>query len=60
LQHEELQLRACPPGGALIGIAMTGSATVARADIKDYEFQLVDQAVSNGWNVRPLDVMEFN
>ncbi len=24
---------------ALIGIAVTGSATLARADIKDYEFQ---------------------
>jgi hypothetical protein len=33
---------------ALIGIAMTGSATLARADIKDYEFQLVDQTVKNG------------
>jgi hypothetical protein len=33
---------------ALIGIAMTGSATVARADIKDYEFQLVDQTVKKG------------
>ena len=33
---------------ALIGIAMTGSATVARADIKDYEFQLVDQAIKTG------------
>src|SRR6202140_1641048 len=33
---------------ALIGIAMTGSATLARADIKDYEFQLVDQTVKKG------------
>jgi len=33
---------------ALIGIALTGSATVARADIKDYEFQLVDQAITAG------------
>ena len=33
---------------ALIGVAMTGSATVARADIKDYEFQLVDQAIKAG------------
>src|SRR6266850_3706209 len=33
---------------ALIGMAMTGSATVARADIKDYEFQLVDQTVKKG------------
>jgi YtkA-like len=33
---------------ALIGIAVTGSATVARADIKDYEFQLVDKTVKKG------------
>jgi hypothetical protein len=33
---------------ALISIAMTGSATLARADIKDYEFQLVDKAVKKG------------
>ena len=33
---------------ALIGIAITGSATLARADIKDYEFQLVDQTVKKG------------
>ncbi|MEA2865847.1 MAG: hypothetical protein QOE39_562 [Bradyrhizobium sp.] len=33
---------------ALIGIAMTGSVTIARADIKDYEFQLVDQTVQAG------------
>jgi hypothetical protein len=33
---------------ALIGIAMTGSVTVARADIKDYEFQLVDQSIKKG------------
>ena len=33
---------------ALISIAMTGSATRARADIKDYEFQLVDQTVKKG------------
>ncbi|MGH6712088.1 MAG: FixH family protein [Bradyrhizobium sp.] len=33
---------------ALIGIAMTGSTTLARADIKDYEFQLLDQAVKKG------------
>ena len=33
---------------ALIGIVMTGSATLARADIKDYEFQLVDQAIKKG------------
>src|SRR5260370_19495516 len=33
---------------ALIGIAITGSVTVARADIKDYEFQLVDKTVKKG------------
>src|SRR5438445_10300684 len=31
-----------------IGVAMTGLATVARADIKDYEFRLVDQAIKAG------------
>ena len=33
---------------ALIGVAMAGSVTVARADIKDYEFQLIDQTVKKG------------
>jgi hypothetical protein len=33
---------------ALIGIAMIGSATLARADIKDYEFQLIDKTVKKG------------
>ena len=33
---------------ALIGTAITGSATLARADIKDYEFQLVDKTVKKG------------
>src|SRR5436190_18489647 len=33
---------------ALIGIAITGSATLARADVKDYEFQLVDKTVKRG------------
>jgi len=33
---------------AMIGAAMTGSVTVARADIKDYEFQLIDQTVKKG------------
>jgi YtkA-like protein len=32
----------------LFGVAMTGSVTVARADIKDYEFQLIDQTVKKG------------
>jgi hypothetical protein len=33
---------------AFIGIAMSGSITVSRADIKDYEFQLVDKAIKAG------------
>ncbi len=33
---------------ALIGIAIIGSATLARADIKDYEFQLVDKTTKKG------------
>ena len=33
---------------ALIGLAMTGTAQIARAEVKDYEFQLVDQAVAVG------------
>jgi len=33
---------------ALIGIAIIGSVTGARADVKDYEFQLVDQTVKKG------------
>jgi hypothetical protein len=38
-----------PIGAALIGIAMIGSvSTIARAEIKDYEFQLVDQTVKAG------------
>ncbi|WP_375775377.1 FixH family protein [Bradyrhizobium sp. ma5] len=32
----------------LIGMALAGTATVALADIKDYEFQLVDQTVQAG------------
>ena len=33
---------------ALAGIAMAGSITIARADIKDYEFQLVEPTVKAG------------
>ncbi len=33
---------------ALIGMVIAGSATLARADIKDYEFQLVDKTVKKG------------
>jgi hypothetical protein len=33
---------------AFAGMTMAGSVTIARADIKDYEFQLVDQTVQAG------------
>jgi hypothetical protein len=33
---------------AFIGIAMAGSIVIARAEIKDYEFQLVDPTVQAG------------
>src|SRR6202045_752339 len=33
---------------ALIGIAIAGSIAIARADIKDYKFELVDQTVQAG------------
>ncbi len=34
--------------GAFIGLAMAASITAARADIKDYKFELVDQTVQAG------------
>ena len=33
---------------AVVGIAMAGSVATAHADIRNYEFQLVDQAVKAG------------
>jgi hypothetical protein len=33
---------------ALIGLAVAVPATIARADIKDYEFQLIDSTVKKG------------
>jgi YtkA-like len=33
---------------ALIGIAVIGSAGIARADVKNYKFELVDQSVQAG------------
>jgi hypothetical protein len=33
---------------AFVGVAMAGNATIARADIKDYEFQLVEPSVKPG------------
>ena len=35
-------------GAALIAVAIAGTANVALADIKDYEFQLIDQTVQAG------------
>jgi YtkA-like protein len=35
-------------GLAMFGLAMAGSITIARADIKDYKFELVDQTVQVG------------
>jgi hypothetical protein len=35
-------------GAALIALAMFGTATAVRADIRDYEFQLVDQTIQAG------------
>lgn len=37
-----------PLQAALICVTIAGSATLARADIKDYEFQLVDKTVKKG------------
>jgi YtkA-like len=33
---------------ALIGVAMTGAATVASADVKNYEFKLVEPTIKAG------------
>lgn len=33
---------------AAIGVALAAGATTARADVKDYEFQLVDKTVKKG------------
>jgi hypothetical protein len=33
---------------AAIGVALASGATTARADVKDYEFQLVDKTVKKG------------
>ena len=33
---------------ASVGVALLAAGTIARADIKDYEFQLVDQATKAG------------
>ena len=35
-------------GAALLGITIVGSATLARADIKEYEFKLVEPTVTVG------------
>jgi YtkA-like len=41
-------LRSRAVKAALIGVAVTGFSTLARADIRDYEFQLVDQTIKAG------------
>ena len=45
--NEDVQNLACFRA-ALIGIAVIGSAGIARADIKDYEFKLVEPTVAVG------------
>ena len=40
--------RARAIAAALIGLAMAVTATTVRADVKDYEFQLVDSSVKAG------------
>jgi hypothetical protein len=35
-------------GAAFIGVAMTCTVTIAHAEIRDYEFQLIDQIVKAG------------
>ena len=35
-------------GAALIGVPLIGSSTLARADAKDYEFQLVQKEMKKG------------
>jgi YtkA-like len=37
-----------PLGAALIGVALIGSPTLARADVNDYEFQLVQKEMKKG------------
>ena len=46
-------------GATLVGVAVMGSAGIARADIKDYEFQLVDQTVQSGPD-KTITVRLFN
>lgn len=36
-------------GAALIGLVLAASATIANADIQDYEFRTVDQTVKTGY-----------
>ena len=44
--YDDIHSRA--PSAALIGASLAGSATVARADAKDYEFQLVQKETKKG------------
>lgn len=41
-------LRSCAVKAALTGVALIGFAATAHADIRDYEFQLVDQTIKAG------------
>ena len=41
-------LRSRAVKAALIGVAVTGFSTLARADMGEYEFQLVDQTIKAG------------
>ena len=41
-------LRSRAVKAALIGVAVTGFSTLARADMGDYEFRLVDQTIKAG------------
>ena len=52
-------LRSRAVKAALIGVAVTGFSTLARADIRDYEFQLVDQTIKAGPD-RTIDVRLVN
>ena len=43
-----------------LALAVAGSATTARADIKDYKFELVDQTVKAGTTDRVITVRLLN
>jgi hypothetical protein len=43
---------------AAIGVALASGATTARADVKDYEFQLIDKTVKKGEAVIAVRLMD--